>query len=735
MEISNSKVEAEIGGRTLTIERSTLAPQANSSVTVRYGDTLVLVTATVSSPRQGMDFFPLLVDFEEKMYAAGRMPGIRFTRREGRPPEAAILSARLIDRTIRPLFPDGARNDVQVVITPLSYDGENYLDIPGLIGASAALSTSNIPWDGPVGAVRIGMIDGQFILNPTRSELADSQLDLIVAATSDGVNMIEAGANQISEDQIFKAMEFAYESLQPLVKLQSELAAHSPSAKMEFTFSLPAPELVEAAQRISGKALLEAPPQSNKAERDAQMDNIKNATREELAEQFPGRESEFDSAIEKVIKESVRSRLLNSKIRPDGRTLDEIRPLSCQTNLLPRTHGSGVFQRGETQVLTITTLGATTDIMLIDSLLEKDATKRFMHHYNFPPYSVGETRPMRTPGRRELGHGALAERALLPILPDPEDFPYTIRLVSECLSSNGSTSMASVCGSILSLMDAGVPIKAPAAGISIGLISNNDEAVLLTDIQGLEDFSGDMDFKVAGTRDGITGIQMDLKIKGLSFDLINQTLEKARIARGHILDKIAEEIAVPRAELSSHAPRIEKLQISPEKIGDVIGPRGKHIREIEEKTEAEVQVDQDGTVFITCPNLEQLELAKELVLGYAATPEVGEKYSGTVTRVMDSFALAEILPGTEGLIHISEWAYERTSAMTDVCNVGDEVELSCISVDDTGRIRLSRKALMERPEGYFEPPKRPERDRRPSSRGRDRGPSQGGRDRRPNSRR
>jgi len=692
-------VQREVGGQTFTLETGFLAPQADAAVVVRCGDSMVLVTVVRSKEvRVGIDFFPLVVDFEERMYAAGRIPGHRFLRREGRPSDQAILTARLIDRSIRPLFPKGALNDVQVIVTALSFDHENSLDILGLLGASAALTISDIPFDGPVAGVRIGLFDEEFVVNPPFKKLEASKLDLVVASTKDAVVMIEAGARQIPEKQMMDAIMEAYEVAQPLIEMQEELREMVGKDKVPFATLLPDEELTATIKERYGTAIREAILQASKEVRETKIKELREQVVVELMETVPEDKQallplSFDEAVHCVIREMI----LNEGIRPDSRGYSDIRPITCAVGISPRAHGSGLFQRGETQVLTIVTLGATSEEMLVETILEEEVTKRFMHQYNFPPYSTGEVRPLRGPSRREIGHGALAERALEPVIPDEDTFPYTIRLVSEVLSSNGSTSMASVCGSTLALMDAGVPIAAPVAGVSIGLVMERGRYALLTDIQGAEDAHGDMDFKIAGTYQGITAIQLDLKIKGLPFEVMERAFERAKDAREFILDKMAEVIDKPRPELPPHAPRVISIKIPTEKIGEVIGPRGKHIKHIQQETDAVIDIQPDGTVFITCPSLEQAEKAAEMVRLYAADPEVGKVYKGRVTRVMPFGALVEILPGKEGLLHISQISHERIASVSDVLKVGDEIEVKVLGVEPDGKITLSRKELLPPP--------------------------------------
>jgi len=705
MGIQKESVSLEWAGRTLTIEAGTLAPQANGSVTVQYGDTIVLVTATMAStPRPGTDFFPLTVDFEERMYAAGKMPGSRFIRRETRPSEDAILNGRLIDRSIRPRFPKGAVNDVQVVITTLSVDNENDIDIVGLVGASAALVISDIPFDGPLGGVKIGLIDGDVVINPTLQQVEEGQLELVVAGSKDGVLMIEAGASQVPEEEMAQYIEMAHRVIQPVLDLQLELQAKIGKAKGSMIIR-EVPEAVKSAiEEQFGARLKEAVSTPMKGERNESLDNLRAEIKAALAEQLGDQASSIGEAIEYLAKKYTRQLILGEGKRPDGRTAGELRNLQARVGLLPRTHGTGMFSRGETQVLTIATLGSPGEDKIVDGLKDEEK-KRYLHHYNFPPYSVGEARPLRGPGRREIGHGALAEKSLVPVLPSQADFPYTLRLVSEVLSSNGSTSMASVCGSTLALMDAGVPIDAPVAGISIGLVlDDNDDSkrVLLTDIIGMEDFYGDMDFKVAGTTKGITAIQLDTKASNLPLDMMRDVFALALDARLKILDTIASAITEPRQELSAFAPRILTVNIPVDRIGEIIGPGGKMIRSIVERTGAKIDIEDDGTVFISSPSGDSAEQAARIIRDMVKEVEVGETFTGPVTRIMNFGAFVEIMPGREGLIRISDLEWGFVESIEDVLKVGDEVTVKVSEIDDQGRINLSRKALMPKPEGYVE---------------------------------
>jgi len=685
--------KAVVGGRPILVETGKLAGQANGAVTVRIGDTVVLATATASrEPREGINFLPLLVDYEERLYAAGKIPG-GFFRREGRPSEAAILLCRLVDRPLRPLFPKGFRHDVQIVITALSADQENYLDIPAIIGASAALTISDIPFQGPIGAVRVGYIDGQFVFNPTASELERSILDLRLAGTEDAILMVEAGAQEAPEELMLEAIREGHKAMQDVIRMQREMAEKVGKPKSSFELHGVSEETRQAVlSRLNGR--IEAILSQNllKGERNEALEALKKEVVEALNEQFdPG---DVEEAFNEVLRMAIRRRILEDGVRPDGRSYTAIRPISCEVGLLPRTHGSGLFTRGETQVLTIATLGTVRDEQILDGLSPEES-KRFMHHYNFPPYSTGETRPMRGPGRREIGHGALAERALSPVIPGEDEFPYTIRLVSEVLSSNGSTSMASVCGSTLALMDAGVPIKAPVAGVAMGLVKDDDRYAILTDIQGMEDHAGDMDFKVAGTAKGITALQMDIKIKGLDYAILEKALAQARQARLFILNRMLQTIAKARPELSPYAPRITVIKIDPDKIGTLIGPGGKTIRSIIEQTGTKIDVEDDGTVYVTAVNGADGEKAVKLIKSLTEEVTVGRIYLGKVVRITDFGAFVEILPGKEGLVHISQLADYRVNRVEDAVKVGDEIMVMVIDIDKDGKIKLSRQAVLE----------------------------------------
>ncbi len=670
--------EREIGGRTLRMETGKVAGQANGAVVVRYGDTVVLVTAVMSpQPREGIDFFPLTVDYEERLYAAGKIPGGWF-RREGRPSTGGILTARLTDRPLRPLFPKGMRNDVQIVVTTLSADQENDPDILSIIGASTALTISDIPFGGPVSGTRIGYRDGQFLVNPTFADLNDSALDIVVAGSKDAIVMVEAGASEVSEDVLLEAMRLAQEVNGEVIALQEEMAEKLGKEKSAYISSPATPDEVKTAVVEFANTKNWDLVGAAKDERAEAMRTVRAELVEALGEQYPA--DQLKAALEEHMKTVVRDRILNEAIRPDGRQPDQIRPIACEVSLLPRTHGSGLFTRGETQVLTIATLGSMGEQQRLDTL-EPEETKRYMHHYNFPPFSVGEARPLRGPSRRDTGHGALAERALFPVIPDEDVFPYTIRLVSEVLSSNGSTSMASTCGSTLALMDAGVPIKAPVAGIAMGLIKGDDKFQVLTDIAGMEDHYGDMDFKVAGTAEGVTALQMDIKIKGITYEILHQALDRAREARLFILERMREAIAEPRAEMSPFAPRMYRITVPQDKIGQVIGPGGRVIRSIIEETKCSVDIEDDGTVFIGSPNEEQAQRAIEIIQGLTKEVELGETYTGTVTRLTNFGAFVEILPGKDGLVRVEDLADFPVGRPEDVVKVGDEVMVMVIEVD------------------------------------------------------
>ena len=687
----------EIAGRQLTIETGKLANQAGGSVTVRYGDSILLVTACAApDPREGVDFLPLTIDYEERLYAVGKIPG-SFFRREGRPTETATLAARLTDRPLRPLFPKGFHNEIQVIVTVLSADQANDPDVLGIIGASSALCLSDIPFDGPVSATRLGYIDGEIVVNPTFAQLEESKLDLVVAGTRDAIAMVEAGASEVSEEVIIQAVKRGQEVNQVVIGLQQELMALAGKPKMSPKLDGYADdELIEKVASAVGDRLHPTIfTGMEKGERDGSLDNLVGEVAAQLSEDY-SRQS-VGAAFDALLKKEVRSGIVLGGLRPDGRGPKEIRPISCETSVLPRTHGSGLFTRGQTQVLTIATLGSMAENQKLDTI-NPEESKRYLHHYNFPPYSVGEVRRVGGPGRREVGHGALAERALLPVVPSEEEFPYTIRLVSESLSSNGSTSMASVCGSTLALMDAGIPLKAPVAGVAMGLVMTEDDRyVILTDIQGVEDALGDMDFKVAGTAQGITALQMDIKVKGITYGIMEEALSQAREARMFVLERIKSTLAEPREDLSPYAPRMLRIKIPVEKIGAVIGPGGKTIRSIIEETKATINVDNDGTVTIGSVSGEAAQKAVQRIEMLTKEAEVGGIYTGKVVRLMNFGAFVEILPGKDGLVHISELSNERVESVEDVVHVGDEITVMVREIDSMGRINLSRRALLQGP--------------------------------------
>jgi polyribonucleotide nucleotidyltransferase len=691
------KWEMTLAGRPLVIETGKMAKQANASVLVRYGDTVVLVTAVMAQkPREGIDFFPLLVDYEERLYAVGKIPG-GFIKREGRPAESAVLAARMIDRPLRPLFPEGFRNDVQVTTTVLSVEPDNEPSLVGMIGASAALHISEIPFAGPIGGVKVGRIDGQFIINPTVAQMEKSDLHLVVAGTKDAIMMVEAGAKEISEDDALEAILYGHSVIQEIVGFIEKIASEVGKPKITPVLDEPKPEIDRMVREYATSKMAAAIKTADKLEREALIEQVKEESKvhlaEVLGESFQTELSDINEVLENIVKEEVRRMIAVDKIRPDGRGLSEIRPITCEVGILPRTHGSGLFTRGQTQVLTVCTLGRVSEEQILDGLGD-DQSKRYIHHYNFPGFSVGEVRPVRSPGRREIGHGALAERALVPVIPSEEDFPYTIRLVSEVIESNGSSSQASVCGSTLSLMDAGVPIKKPVAGVAMGLLKDGDAFAILTDIQGLEDHFGDMDFKVAGTKDGITAIQMDIKVKGIDRAILKQALAQAKEGRLFILGKMLDVIAEPKKELSPFAPRIIRFSIDPDRIRDVIGPGGKIIRKIVEDTGAEIDIEDDGRVFIAAVDARAGEKAQQIIKSLTSDVEIGATYMGKVTKLMNFGAFVEVLPGKEGLVHISQLAKERVAKVEDVVNVGDEIMVKVVEIDKQGRINLSRKALL-----------------------------------------
>ena len=687
-----------IGGRLLQLEIGKVCEQANGQVMVRYGDTVVNVTAVASkAPRPDIDFFPLSCNYEEKMYAAGKIPG-GFLKREGRPSNQAILNSRLMDRPLRPLFPKGYFNDVQVVATVMSVDLDASPEIAAMIGSSVALAISDIPWEGPTGSVMIGRVDGKLIINPSLEQREKSDMHLVVAGTKEAIMMVEAGANEVPEMEILDAIMFAHEEIKKIVDFINDVVAEVGKEKQDIEL-YKVPEEIEAAVReFAVDKMREAVHTVEKQERLDNMDAVEAETQEHFAEIFPEHEKDIGNALYTITKEQVRSLILDDGIRPDNRKYTEIRPIWCETGILPRAHGTGLFKRGQTQALSITTLGAIGEAQRIDGITE-ETEKRYMHHYNFPPYSVGEATPMRSPGRREIGHGALAERAIIPVLPSVDEFPYAIRVVSEILSSNGSTSQASVCGSCMSLMDAGVPIKAPVAGIAMGLIERVEEdgsskMAILSDIQGMEDFLGDMDFKVAGTAKGVTAIQMDIKVHGLSREVLENALKQAYDGRMFIMQQMLEEIPEPRAELSPYAPRIISMQIDPDKIRTVIGPGGKTINKIIDETGVKIDINDEGQVYIAAPDMESAKAGQEQIELLVKEVEVGETYEGEVKKIMPFGAFIEVLPGQEGLLHISRIAKHRVEKVEDELNVGDKVTVKVFEIDNQGRINLTRKDLL-----------------------------------------
>ena len=699
------KFEMQLGNNILEVEIGKVAELANGACLVRCKDTMVLVTATNSKePREGIDFFPLSVDFEERLYSVGKIPG-GFIKREGRPSEKAILTSRLIDRPIRPLFPKGYRNDVQVVATVLSVDPEVNPDTIAMIGSSIALSISSIPFNGPTGSVAVGLIDGEYILNPDLAQRAISDMYLVVSGTKDAIMMVEAGANEVSEDMMLGAILFAHEQIKKIVAFVETIQAAVGKEKAEYKVFAVSEEVERAVTEYAKDKMKSAILTKDKTERIENMDKVKTETMEHFAEIYPEQMKEVDEVVYKLTKNGVRELILVDRIRPDNRSMEEIRPIWTEVGTLPRTHGSGIFTRGQTQVLSVTTLSSLGDAQTIDGLGE-EVEKRYMHHYNFPAYSVGEARPSRGPGRREIGHGALAERALEPMIPSKEEFPYAIRVVSEVVSSNGSTSQASVCGSTLSLLDAGVPLKDMVAGIAMGLIKEDEKVAILSDIQGMEDFLGDMDFKVAGTKNGITAIQMDIKISGIDEAILRQALAQAKEGRFHILAEMQKTISEPRPEISQYAPAVITMQIHPDKIRDVIGTGGKVINKIIEETGVKIDIEQDGTVFILAVQRDMGKKAKEIIEGIVEEPEVGKTYNARVTRMMAFGAFVEILPGKEGLLHVSQYDHKRIEKIDDVLKVGDEVQVKLTEIDGQGRLNLSRKVLLPKPERAERPDRR-----------------------------
>ena len=687
----------DLAGRELSVEIGKIAELASGSAIIRYGETMVMVNVSKSAkPRDGIDFFPLSVDYEERLYSVGKIPG-GFLKREGKPSEKAILTSRLIDRPIRPLFPKGFRNDVQVVATVLSVDQDCTPDIVAMIGSSIALSISDIPFNGPTGSVLIGLVDGAFVVNPTAEQREKSSLHLVVSGTKDAIMMVEAGGEEIPDALMLEAILFAPEEIKKVVAFIEEITAEVGKEKMEVVLFKPDEEVEKAVREFATDKMKEAVKTIEKLERMEKMDAVKAETFEKFEELLEDYGVDIEETLQAIIKEEVRKLIVHENVRPDNRGLEEIRPIWCDNGFIPRAHGSGLFTRGQTQVMSIATLGALGDVQILDGLDEEES-KRYMHHYNFPAYSVGEARPSRGPGRREIGHGALAERALIPVLPSKEEFPYAIRVVSEVLSSNGSTSQGSVCGSTLSLLDAGVPLKDMVAGIAMGLIKHDDKVAVLSDIQGMEDHLGDMDFKVAGTEKGITAIQMDIKIAGIDKEILAKALTQAKAGRIHILNEMRKTISAPKPELSKYAPKIITMNINPDKIRDVIGPGGKVITKIIEETGVKIDIEQTGEVFIAGIDADMIKLAQKKIHDIVAEAEVGQTYTGKVTRIMNFGAFVEILPGKEGLLHISHIAHERVSKVEDVLNIGDEVEVKVTEIDEKGRVNLSRKVLLPKPE-------------------------------------
>ncbi len=692
----------QVGGRAMTLETGRMAKQASGAVFCTYGDTAVLVTAVgAKEPKDGVDFFPLTVDYEEKLYAAGKIPG-GFLKREGKASEKAILSSRLIDRPIRPLFPKGYHNDVQVVATVLSVDMDNAPDVLAMVGASAALHLSQVPFMGPIAGVVVGLVDGEFIINPNQEQEEKSLMHLTVAGTADAVMMVEAGAKEVPEATILDAIMFGHEEIKKIVAAIEEFRTEALALELAKEKVVPElkviPEEIETAvKEYTYDNLLEAIRIKEKHARDAKAEEVKAEALAHLLEQFPEQEDDLRAALDALMKYIVRRLITVDKIRPDGRAMTEVRPITCEVDILPRPHGSALFTRGQTQILSTVTLGAAREEQILDGL-DNESSKRYIHHYNFPPYSVGEARPMRGPGRREIGHGALAERALEPVIPSDEEFPYTIRVVSEALESNGSTSMGSVCGSTMSLMAAGVPIKRPVSGVAMGLIREENEFSVLTDLQGLEDALGDMDFKVAGTTEGVTAIQMDIKIAGINRAILEQALKQAHDGRMFILGKMLEAIPQVREDLSPYAPRVITMNINPDKIRDVIGPGGKVIKKIVEDTGVKIDIEDDGRVMIMSSDAEASAKAVKAIEDIVAEVEVGRTYLGKVVRITDFGAFVEVLPGKDGLVHISQLALERVKKVEDVVKIGDEIMVKCIEIDEKGRVNLSRKVLLNKEE-------------------------------------
>ena len=683
-------------GKEIEVEFGRMAGQADGSLVVRFGDTVILATACVSDePREGVNFLPFRVDYEERQYAIGKIPG-SFFRREGRPTDKATLVARLVDRPFRPLFPSGYRKDIQVVLTVLSYDPDHSVEVCALLGASLSLGVSKIPIEEAVGAVQVGLVDGQIKINPSGDEMKESALDLIVAGTEDAIVMVEAGADEVEEDVILDALFTGHEAIREMVRQQKNIIEELGEPKEEFVEEVPAEDLEGAVRELVEAEIRDAMSIGDKHERREARSNLRSRAHEELAERFPDQEQGIDAVLDGIEKQAMRDLIVSEGMRSDGRKPEDIRPINCDVGMLPKVHGSGLFTRGETQVLTVAALGPVGDRQMMDTLEQQEELKRYLHHYNFPPYSVGETRPLRGPGRREIGHGALAERALHPVLPPEDDFPYTMRLVSEVLSSNGSSSMASVCGSSLSLMDAGVQISAPVAGIAMGLIKQGDDVVVLSDILGLEDHLGDMDFKIAGTEKGVTAIQMDIKISGVSREILTKALQQSKDGRLHILQKMKEAIPAPREELSRLAPRILSMKVDPSKIRHIIGPGGKTINSIIDEFGVDIDVQDDGSVFISATDGDSAEGAMERIKLITADPEVGKIYKGTVKRIVEKLgAFVEIIPNKDGLVHISNLDTGYVDSVESFVSVGDEIMVKLVEIDDLGRLNLSRKEVID----------------------------------------
>ena len=713
--MESQKFTMDFAGRPLTLEFGKYCEQANGSVWVHLGDTVVMVNATMApSPREGVDFFPLAVDVEEKQYSVGKIPG-GFIKREGRPTEKATLTCRLIDRPLRPLFDKGMRNDVQVVVTILSVEQDVPPEIPAMIGSSVALAVSDIPWNGPTGAVLVGRVDGQFVINPDEAQREKSDLSLYVAGTEEAIMMVEAGAKELSEDTMLDAILFGHEEIKKLVAFQKQIVAEIGKEKKVVPLNVTGDDIKAAVREFAYDKCVWTFDTFDRKERQEREAQTKAETVAALAERFPEREAEIEDALYYLNKEVMRARILNEGIRPDGRKVTEIRPIWCEVGVLPRTHGSAIFTRGQTQALTVTTLGTVSEGQTLDGLSTEDF-KRYIHHYNMPPYATGEAGRLKSPGRREIGHGALAERALLPVIPDEDEFPYALRLVSEILSSNGSSSMASVCGSTLSLMDAGVPIHAPVAGVAMGLITDKETGKLavLTDIQGLEDFLGDMDFKVAGSMNGITALQMDIKIAGINRAILQQALHQALEGRLYILKIMLDTLGQPREELSPYAPKIIRFTINPEKIREVIGPGGKMINKIIAETGVKIDIEDDGRVFISTPDQAAADKARRIIEGIAKDIEVGDVYTGKVVRIMNFGAFVELAPGKDGMIHISKLDTKRVEKVEDVVNIGDELEVKVSEIDAQGRINLIRNDIVYT--GGNDAPRRTDGNRRPPRR-------------------